>query len=155
MSSVHKSSCVSYGFTDKLPGGKGGVMQAVQNWVLRAGAHVRGRTDVPGLWHRHSVWLLQRLPPSGGLREVPCRPGEGGTESGLGPARHTDTQSLTLTRTHSHHIVRMPFFLFFFLSPNVCICLAGLLHYSIVFLCTFMLPWLRHKTMENICWRLN
>ena len=123
--SSHVVSYVCF-LTDKLPRGKGGVVPAVQPRVLRASPHVRGRPDVPGLWHRHSVRLLQRLPPSRGLREVPPRPGEGGTEGGLGlAAQHKHTRSHiqtdTQTRTHSHTrthtltpIVRTPFFVCFY-----------------------------------------
>lgn len=54
--------------------------QAAPAGVLWTGAHVCGCHDIPGLWHCHPVWLLQRFPQSCRLREVQPCPGERGTE---------------------------------------------------------------------------
>lgn len=55
-------------------------LQEAPAWALWTGAHVCCCHDIPGLWHRHPVWLPQRLPPSRGLREVPRCRGKRGTE---------------------------------------------------------------------------
>lgn len=88
---------------EKCPGHRF-LLQAVQGGGLRAGAHVRGCDDVPGLRHRHSVWLLQGFPASHWPGEVPPCPGARGTEG------RPNVQSLQLflfqahahTYTHSH-----------------------------------------------------
>lgn len=82
-------------------------LQAGQAWALWTGAHVCGCHDLPGLWHRHPVWLPQRLPSSRGLREVPCRPGTRGTEGRFNMQSaqlylHLRLRCLVFTHTHTH-----------------------------------------------------
>lgn len=124
----------------------------LQARVLWAGTHVCGCDDIPGLWHCHPVRLPPRLPQSRGLREVPCRPGERGTEGrSHGKCAQKRVHAVGWRSTLAFGLPT------FCLPPILSISALNVLF--IVFLHApllyAMLPWVENKATEDILQRPN